>query len=110
MGHQPRVPGWSSSGGAATSAAALLPLAIGSDGGGSTRLPGAYSGVVALHPSAGLIPTFNYAVQARRNPTGTIGPMTRDVTDTAITLQAMAGPDGRDFDCLQSAPPDYARP
>jgi Asp-tRNA(Asn)/Glu-tRNA(Gln) amidotransferase A subunit family amidase len=33
--------------------------------------------------------------------------MTRDVTDAAITLQAMAGPDGRDFDCLQSTPPDY---
>ena len=102
-----RVPGWSSSGGAATTAAALLPLAIGSDGGGSTRLPGAYSGVVALHPSAGLIPSFNYGLQARRNPTGTIGPMTRHVTDAAITLQAMAGPDGRDFDCLQSTPPDY---
>jgi Asp-tRNA(Asn)/Glu-tRNA(Gln) amidotransferase A subunit family amidase len=102
-----RVPGWSSSGGAATAAAALLPLAIGSDGGGSTRLPGVYSGVVALHPSAGLIPSFNYGAQARHNPTGTIGPMTRDVTDAAIVLQAMAGPDGRDFDCMQSNPPDY---
>ncbi len=102
-----RVPGWSSAGGAAAAAAALLPLAIGSDGGGSTRLPGAYSGLVALHPSAGLIPSFNYAVQARGNPTGTIGPMTRDVIDAAITLQAMAGPDGRDFDCMQASPPDY---
>ncbi len=102
-----RVPGWSSAGGAAATAAGLLPLTIGSDGGGSTRLPGAYSGLVALHPSPGLIPTFNYAAQMRANPTGTIGPLTRDVTDAAITLQAMAGPDGRDFDCLQSSPPDY---
>jgi aspartyl-tRNA(Asn)/glutamyl-tRNA(Gln) amidotransferase subunit A len=102
-----RVPGWSSAGGAAAAAAALLPLTIGSDGGGSTRLPGAYSGLVAVHPSAGLIPSFNYAAQTRRNPTGTIGPLARNVTDAAITLQAMAGPDGRDFDCMQSTPPDY---
>jgi aspartyl-tRNA(Asn)/glutamyl-tRNA(Gln) amidotransferase subunit A len=102
-----RVPGWSSSGGAAATAAGLLPLTIGSDGGGSTRLPGAYSGLFALHPTAGLVPFFNYAAQMRSNPTGTIGPLTRDVTDAAITLQAMAGPDGRDFDCIQSSPPDY---
>jgi aspartyl-tRNA(Asn)/glutamyl-tRNA(Gln) amidotransferase subunit A len=102
-----RVPGWSSSGGAAATAAGLLPLTIGSDGGGSTRLPGAYSGLFALHPTAGLMPSFNYAVQMRRNPTGTIGPLTRNVTDSTIALQVMAGPDGRDFDCIQTQPPDY---
>jgi Asp-tRNA(Asn)/Glu-tRNA(Gln) amidotransferase A subunit family amidase len=102
-----RVPGWSSSGGAAATAAGLLPLAIGSDGGGSTRLPGAYSGLFALHPTAGLIPSFNYAAQMRANPTGTIGPLTRNVTDAAITLQVMAGPDGHDFDCIQAEPPDF---
>ncbi len=103
-----RAPGWSSSGGAATAAARLLPIAIGSDGGGSTRLPGAYSGVVAVHPTAGLVPSYNPALRTRRDPTVSIGPMTRDVRDAAITLQAMAGPDGRDFDCIQSRPPDYA--
>jgi aspartyl-tRNA(Asn)/glutamyl-tRNA(Gln) amidotransferase subunit A len=102
-----RAPGWSSSGGAATAAARLLPIAIGSDGGGSTRLPGAYSGVVGVHPSAGLVPTYYPSLQVRRDPTGTIGPLARDVTDAAITLQAMAGPDGRDFDCIQSPPGDY---
>jgi aspartyl-tRNA(Asn)/glutamyl-tRNA(Gln) amidotransferase subunit A len=102
-----RVPGWSSSGGAAAAAARLLPITIGSDGGGSTRLPAAYSGLVGVHPSAGLIPSFNYSVKMRRNPTGTIGPLCRDVADAAITLQAMAGPDGRDFDCMQGDPPDY---
>lgn len=101
-----RVPGWSSSGGAATAAARLLPLAIGSDGGGSTRLPGAYSGVIGMHPTAGLVPTYNPAVQMRVNPTTTVGPLARDVTDVAITLQALAGPDGRDFDCIQAPPPD----
>ena len=72
-----RAPGWSSSGGAATAAARLLPIAIGSDGGGSTRLPGAYSGVIGVHPTAGLVPTYNPAVQVRMNPTGTIGPLPR---------------------------------
>src|ERR1700728_2701171 len=102
-----RAPGWSSSGGAAATAAGLLPLTIGSDGGRSTRLPGAYSGLFALHPTAGLIPFFNYSAQIRANPTGTFGPLTRNVTDAAITLQALAGPDGRDFDCIQAQPPDY---
>ncbi len=102
-----RVPGWSSSGGAASTAAGLLPVTIGSDGGGSTRLPAAYSGLVGVHPTAGLIPTFNYAVQRRGDRTGTIGPLARNVVDAAIVLHAMAGPDGRDFDCLQSTPPDY---
>src|SRR6202034_2150 len=70
-----RVRGWSSSGGAAAAAARLLPITIGSDGGGSTRLPAAYSGVVGVHPTAGLVPSYNPAVQMRRNPTGTIGPL-----------------------------------
>jgi aspartyl-tRNA(Asn)/glutamyl-tRNA(Gln) amidotransferase subunit A len=102
-----RVPGWSSSGGAATAASRMLPVAIGSDGGGSTRLPAAYSGIVGVHPTAGLIPTVVYGAPVRRNPTGTIGPLTRHVLDAAITLQAMAGPDGRDFDCIQDDPGDY---
>ncbi len=101
-----RAPGWSSSGGAATAAARLLPVAIGSDGGGSTRLPGAYSGVIGMHPTAGLVPSYNPALRVRGNPTVSIGPLARDVTDVAVTLQAMAGPDGRDFDCMQTPPPD----
>ena len=101
-----RAPGWSSSGGAATAAARLLPIAIGSDGGGSTRLPGAYCGVVGMHPTAGLVPSYNPAVQMRMNPTVTIGPLARDITDVAVTLQALSGPDGRDFDCIQTPPPD----
>ena len=93
-------------GGAATAAARLLPIAIGSDGGGSTRLPGAYSGVIGMHPTAGLVPSYNPALQMRMNPTVTIGPLARNVTDIAVTLQAMAGPDGRDFDCVQTPAPD----
>lgn len=101
-----RVPGWSSSGSAAAVAAGLLPIALGSDGGGSTRLPGSYCGVVGLHPTAGMVPMYNPSAPMRSNPTATIGPLTRDVRDAAITLQAMAGPDGRDFDCIQTPAPD----
>src|SRR6202034_1330306 len=101
-----RVPGWSSSGGAASAVARLLPITIGSDGGGSTRLPAAYSGVVGVHPSQGRVPYVNYG-----NPTlrtgGTYGPLSRDVRDAAITLQAMAGPDGRDMISMGDIPEDY---
>ena len=101
-----RVPGWSSAGPAASAAARLVPIAIGSDGGGSTRLPGAYSGVVGVHPTSNLIPSVDYT-GLRGTPMLTIGPLCRDVVDAAIALQAMAGPDGRDFLCQQLDPPDY---
>jgi len=101
-----RVPGWSSSGGAAAAAARLVPIALGSDGGGSTRLPSAYCSLVGMHPTSGLVPSFNYAIRMRADRTTTVGPLARDVRDAALTLQAIAGPDGRDFDVLQGDPPD----
>jgi aspartyl-tRNA(Asn)/glutamyl-tRNA(Gln) amidotransferase subunit A len=101
-----RVPGWSSSGGAAAAVARLLPITIGSDGGGSTRLPAAYSGVVGVHPSQGRVPYVNYAAPVLRTG-GTYGPLSRDVRDAAITLQAMAGPDGRDMISMGDIPEDY---
>jgi aspartyl-tRNA(Asn)/glutamyl-tRNA(Gln) amidotransferase subunit A len=101
-----RVPGWSSSGSAAAAAARLVPIAIGSDGGGSTRLPAAYSGVVGVHPERGRLPHVDYEAPALQL-TGSIGPLCRDVRDAAVTTAALAGPDGRDFLCLQDDPPDY---
>ena len=59
--------------------------------------------MIGLHPTAGLVPSYNPEVQARMNPTISVGPLARDVTDVAITLQAISGPDGRDFDCIQTA-------
>ncbi len=102
-----RVPGWSSSGGAAATAAGLVPLSIGTDGGGSTRLPAAYSGVVGLHPTTNLIPWVDYDTPQVSPMMMSMGPMGRNVRDVATMLQAMAGPDGRDFTCQQADPPDY---
>jgi aspartyl-tRNA(Asn)/glutamyl-tRNA(Gln) amidotransferase subunit A len=102
-----RVPGWSSSGSAAAVAAGLVPIALGGDGGGSTRLPAAYSGVVGLHSTPGLIPSVNYALPSLSSMMGSHGPLSRDVLDAALVLQAIAGPDGRDFGCFDDEPPDY---
>ncbi|SHN19599.1 amidase [Cryptosporangium aurantiacum] len=101
-----RVPGWSSAGGAAATAAGLLPVTIGSDGGGSTRLPAAFSGVVGVHPTQGLIPHVDYTRAALRL-TATNGPLTRSVRDAALVTQVLAGPDGRDYICIQQQPADY---
>jgi Asp-tRNA(Asn)/Glu-tRNA(Gln) amidotransferase A subunit family amidase len=100
-----RVPGWSSSGGAAAAAAALLPVTIGSDGGGSTRLPAAYSGVVGLHTTRGLIPHIDYQ-KPTMMLTASYGPLARSVRDVALFTRAMGGPDGRDYVCLQDPTPD----
>jgi len=100
-----RVPGWSSSGGAAAAVARLLPVTIGSDGGGSTRLPAAYSGVVGLHTSRGLIPHVDYD-RPTMLLTASYGPLARDARDAAMFTQAMAGPDGRDYVTLQMPTPN----
>ena len=68
-----RTPGISSAGSAAAVAAGLLPVALGSDGGGSTRLPATYSGLVGVHPTAGLVPWLG----AMQSATSTIGPIAR---------------------------------
>ena len=81
-------------------------MTIGGDGGGSTRLPAAYSGVVGVHPSQGRVPYVNYATPTLRTG-GTYGPLARNVRDAAITLQAMAGPDGRDMISMGDIPEDY---
>ncbi|HEX5586947.1 MAG TPA: amidase [Acidimicrobiia bacterium] len=101
-----KVPGWSSAGGAASAAAGLLPFTIGSDGGGSTRLPAAYSGVVGVHPTGNLMPEVDYSAPSLPSGT-TIGPLARSVRDCAIVTQVMAGPDGRDPFCLPIDPPSY---
>ena len=91
--NQERTPGGSSGGAGAAVAAGLAPLAVGTDGGGSIRIPGSFCGVFGLKPTFGVIPVYPASA------TGTLshaGPMTRTVRDAALMLQVMAGPDDRD--------------
>ena len=114
LAHHPRnpwnpakVPGSSSAGSAAAVAAGLVPAAIGSDGGGSTRLPSALCGVLGLHPTTGRVPNANYKSQ-KLMLTVTFGPITRDARDTALIMKVIGGPDGRDMLSTVHPPaPDY---
>jgi aspartyl-tRNA(Asn)/glutamyl-tRNA(Gln) amidotransferase subunit A len=99
-----RVPGSSSAGSAAAVAAGVLPVAIGTDGGGSTRLPAAWCGVVGLHPTLGRVPGLGRGASGWST---TVGPITRDAADAALVLQAVAGPHGGTVVSLQDDPPDY---
>ena len=93
-----RSPGASSSGEAAIIAAGGSPLGIGSDSGGSIRLPAHYCGIAALKPTAGLIPsTGAYALPGGlTDPRSQVGPMARFVSDLILTLPVLVGPDGVD--------------
>ncbi len=103
-----KVPGSSSAGSAAAVASGMLPVAIGSDGGGSTRLPASLCGVIGLHPTTGRVPNANYE-NTRLMLTSTFGPIARDMRDVALVLQVIAGPDGRDMLSTVHPPaPDYA--
>ena len=93
-----RSPGVTSSGEAAIIAAGGSPLGLGSDSGGSIRLPAHYCGVAALKPTAGLIPvTGAYGLAGGVTDTRSqVGPMARYVADLRIALRVLAGPDGVD--------------
>jgi amidase len=93
-----RSPGGTSSGEAAIIAAGGSPLGLGSDSGGSIRVPAHYCGVTALKPTAGLIPvTGAYGLAGGMTDIrGQVGPMARYVSDLRIALRVLAGPDGID--------------
>jgi amidase len=93
-----RSPGASSSGEAAIIAAGGSPLGIGSDSGGSIRMPAHYCGIAALKPTVGLVPsTGAYALPGGlTDPRSQVGPMARFVSDLALTLPVLVGPDGID--------------
>ncbi|WP_420367936.1 amidase [Curtobacterium sp. L1-20] len=87
-----RAPGGSSSGAAVAVAAGLLPAAVGSDGGGSVRIPAAANGLVGLKPSRGRVP----AMPGRSGVGGlsVAGPITRNVADAGMLLDALVAPTG----------------
>lgn len=89
-----RVPGGSSGGSAAAVALGLCGFALGTDTGGSIRLPASYCGVVGLKPTYGLV--SRYGVVAMASSTDVIGPLARNVDDAALILDVMAGQDGKD--------------
>ena len=101
-----RVPGGSSGGGAAAVAAGESILALGSDTGGSVRQPASLCGVVGLKPTYGLV--SRYGLIAFASSLDQIGPLTRDVTDCALVLNAIVGHDSRDSTSLPVATKDYA--
>jgi len=100
----PRAPGGSSSGSAVAVAAGLAPAAIGSDTGGSVRIPAGLCGLVGLKTTVGHV--SNYGVLMLSDTLDTLGPMVRDVEDAALLFAAMHGPDTDDPATLPHPPVD----
>ena len=100
-----RTAGGSSGGAAAAVAAGLGPVAIGSDGAGSVRIPAAFCGVFGIKPSAGVIPTFPISpIESLSH----LGVLATTVADAADMLDVVAGPDPRDRFSLPDTGADFA--
>ncbi|MGH3366155.1 MAG: amidase [Nocardioidaceae bacterium] len=99
-----KTAGGSSGGAAAAVALGMGPLAVGTDGGGSVRIPGSFCGTVALKPTYGRIPHWP------SSPYGTLahaGPVTATVEDAALMLDVLSGADPRDWSALPPPPASF---
>lgn len=98
------TPGGSSGGAGIAAATGMGALHVGTDGGGSIRVPASFCGVFGLKPSFGRVPAWPLS------PTGTVshlGPMTRSVVDAATMMNVITRPDARDWHSLPYDPVDY---
>jgi aspartyl-tRNA(Asn)/glutamyl-tRNA(Gln) amidotransferase subunit A len=102
-----RIPGGSSGGSAAAIAARQATATLGTDTGGSIRQPASHCGCVGLKPTYGRV--SRYGVIAYASSLDQVGPMTRDVTDAAILLGAIAGHDPLDSTSVDCPVPDYRK-
>lgn len=108
-----KTPGGSSAGSGAALAARLCPIALGSDGGGSVRIPAAHCGVYGLKASMGRVPLWpgcrdeRYPGVSSWESLEYVGPMTRTVRDAALMMSVIAGPDMRDRHSIPSADVDW---
>jgi aspartyl-tRNA(Asn)/glutamyl-tRNA(Gln) amidotransferase subunit A len=101
-----KTPGGSSGGSSAALAARFCPLALGTDGGGSIRIPASFAGVYGLKPSFGRVPAYPLS------PFGTVahvGPMSRTARDSAMFLNVIARPDARDWFAVPPSGEDYTK-
>lgn len=99
-----RTAGGSSGGSAAAVGLGMGALSIGTDGGGSVRIPAGFSGIVGLKPTYGRVPLYP------ASPFGTlahVGPMTRTVADAALMMDVLSQPDARDWSALPEPPSSF---
>lgn len=99
-----RTPGGSSSGSAAAVAAGTVPISLGSDGGGSMRIPASFCGAFSLKASLGRVPTWPLSSSEHLSHAG---PITMTVADCALALDVLKGPDPRDPQSLPRDDADY---